>query len=224
MDTTTIEQRIITFTKWVPPDGGRPLHDTRSRYAERCWLPLLGPSTLLLLRFATETLLHCPHGAPVPFDDVASALGLGGRNGDGGPLRRTIARAEAFAMARSGANGTLSVRVTVPELSPRQLLRSPAAVRDAHAAFRIGAAPADPAARHAIRLGRALADLGESEAEIERQLLHWHFSASIARAAAHHASLPLPGTGSPPSRGASGQNGPHTGDPRSRTTAVSLRA
>src|ERR1700733_9647794 len=90
------ELNTITLAVWGSDERGRPIHDVRSAYVERCWLPILGPSTLLFLRFAVRLLDLSPDGVELDTTDLARSLGLGGRNGDGAPFRRVIDRAADF--------------------------------------------------------------------------------------------------------------------------------
>ncbi|HWD25223.1 MAG TPA: hypothetical protein VG368_07135 [Acidimicrobiales bacterium] len=164
------------------------MHDARSEYVERCWLPLLGPSTLLFLRFAASALEQGSDGVEFDLPDVARALGLGGRTSEGAPFRRMLIRAVNFRVARIERPGCVAIRRYLPEISSRQLARLPVAAADAHAMLRAGSNPRTPAVEHADRLARSLAALGESPREIERQLRRWRFSPAIAGIAAANAS------------------------------------
>jgi hypothetical protein len=174
------ELNTITLGVWRSDERGRPIHDVRSAYVERCWLPILGPSTLLFLRFAVRLLDLSPDGVELEVSDLARSLGLGGRNGDGTPFRRVIDRAVDFRVLSADAPSAYKVRRHLAELSPRQLLRATPLVRDAHDALRLDAVPVSPTTEHAHRLARTLAALGETPAEIERQLRKWHFSPTTA--------------------------------------------
>lgn len=186
----TRSAETITLTTWSMSTRGRPIHDARSEYVERCWLPLLGPSTLCFLRFAESALERSSDGAVCDLSDLARAVGLGGRTGDGAPFRRMLLRAVNFRVARLERPGHLAIRRYLPELTSRQLERLPPTAIDAHGKLRVGSTPRTPAVEHADRLAHALAALGESPSEIERQLRRWRFSPSIAGIAAANASVP----------------------------------
>jgi hypothetical protein len=182
----------ITLTVWQSETGNRPLHDARSPYVERCWLPILGPSTLLFLRFAVRALEREPSGAELDVVELARSLGLGGRTGDHAPFRRMLARATDFRIARVDDHNAVAVRRHLPELSKRQLEKAPVLVRDAHGALRRGVTPPDPTSEHALRLARALVALGEAPDEIESQLRRWRFSPAVASLSATTATSITP--------------------------------
>jgi hypothetical protein len=142
-------------------------------------LPIIGPSTLLFLRFAARALEREPDGVEVDVVELARSLGLGGR-ADHAPFRRMLARATDFHVARLDEHGRIAVRRHLPELSSRQLEKAPMLTRDAHAVLRHGVAPPDPTSDHALRLAKALVVLGENSDEIESQLRRWHFSPAVA--------------------------------------------
>ncbi len=106
-------------------------HEVRSRYVERFWLPVLGPSTVVLMRHLAELFDRAPSGTVINLTETARALGLGERPGKNAPLRRTIARAVDFGAAQLG-DQRLFVRRYLPPLSPRQVARLPEALRIAH--------------------------------------------------------------------------------------------
>lgn len=108
-------------------------HEVRGRYVERFWLPVLGPSTVVLLRHLADLFDGAPSGTVIDLAETARAIGLGERPGKNAPLRRTIARAVDFGAAQL-SNQRLLVRRCLPPLSPRQLARLPEGLRLAHAA------------------------------------------------------------------------------------------
>ena len=196
MNDDATSDQTIRIIAWRSAPVPRPTHDARSSYVERCWLPILGPSTLLFLRFAVDALEREPDGAVVPIAEIAGALGLRGRTGDVAPFRRTLERAVDFHMVRRLHSGTLAVRRHLPELSPRQLERAPRRSSAApHDELRLGSANRQsPTSAHALRLAKALAALGETPAEIELQLRKWRFEPATAYRSAERAD-PF---GSPP--------------------------
>ncbi|HUG86792.1 MAG TPA: hypothetical protein VMM13_19640, partial [Euzebya sp.] len=56
-------------------------HDPRSYYVERFWLPILGPSVVLLLRRAAYAFDVHPEGTAFDLDETARDLGLSYRGG-----------------------------------------------------------------------------------------------------------------------------------------------
>jgi hypothetical protein len=69
-------EHTLYVTPWTDPVLDKLGHDPRSPYTERYWLPILGPSTILLLRkLATELEQH-PTGYQLNTTQWAHELGL----------------------------------------------------------------------------------------------------------------------------------------------------
>lgn len=190
----------LTVQAWQDPIVDRLGHDPRSRYCELFWLPVLGPSTLCLLRHLVARLEVDPEACHIDLADTARAIGLGERPGRNGPFARTVARAVDFDMAR--LNGSvLAVRRRIPPLPRRHLARLPESARAEHERLVArgedrGAAPLEQKAR---QLALSLARLGEDTEATERQLRRWRFEADVARecarwatAVAQHPATQLP--------------------------------
>lgn len=118
--------------------------DPRSHYAERFWLPILGPSTMWLLRHFAWRLERLPNGADLVLADAARSVGLGDRAGRHAPLFRTLGRAIDFGMIRVEASATISSRRRLPLVSPRQLSRFPDSLRLCHERWARGANLSQP--------------------------------------------------------------------------------
>lgn len=99
-------------------------------YVERCWAPVLGPSSVLLLRRMPE-LFRSSADPIVPLDELGRSLGIGG-TGQQSAIRRTVDRLVQFRFASWSAPGELDVYTEVPPLGPRQLDRVPESTRGAH--------------------------------------------------------------------------------------------
>ena len=158
-------------------------HDPRSAYVERFWLPILGPSTVLLLRYLAAALDAAPGGFLLDLEETARALGLGVREGPHAPLARALRRAADFAMASEPEPGHLAVRRRMPSLSTRQVARLPASLQAAHARALGQGGSAEGVTVRARRLALSLLRLGEAEAGAEAQLLAWRFPPELARGA-----------------------------------------
>jgi len=182
----------LQICPWVDPMVDRLGHDPRSRYVERFWLPVLGPSTICLLRHLVGLLETEVTGRMIDLGETARALGLGERGGRGGPFGRTLSRAADFEMVRFDGP-VLSVRRRMPPLSRRHLSRLPEASRVEHE--RLVATGADRGPDEVLRKARQLAlslvRLGEDAEATERQLCRWRFDPTLARSCARWAaSLP----------------------------------
>lgn len=118
-------------------------HDARSEYVERFWLPILGPSATLLLRWSrVASSAYRDRGVEVgpsyPAAGIASELGLGAGPGPHAPLARTIGRLERFGLASLLPVGhgpwELRVRTHLAPLTRRQVDRLPEYLRAAASA------------------------------------------------------------------------------------------
>lgn len=123
---------VLQVRAWWDPDLALAGVDPRSLYAETFWLPLVGPSTLLLVRWAVHELGRHPDGFSVDAGDVAACLGLGSKVGPNSTVERTLARARRFHLAR-GDGELLEVRAHLPRLHAGQVSRLPARLQAAHA-------------------------------------------------------------------------------------------
>jgi hypothetical protein len=139
---TTVDR--LTVTAWWDPALAVQGLDPRSPYAERFWLGIVGPSTLLLLRRLARGLEEHPNGFRVSIADTARALGLGPGLGRNGPLNRTVDRACTFGLARRRAPDRLEVRTHLPPLTARQVAQLPEALRVAHDAWQRSQADGTP--------------------------------------------------------------------------------
>ena len=108
--------------------------DARSAYAETYWLPILGPSCLLIARRLVSWLEAEPDGFEISKTALASSLGLGTGVGRSAPIVRTLARLADFGLAH--VDDSYAVRAMFPALSARQITRLPDHLAAAHATDR----------------------------------------------------------------------------------------
>jgi len=156
-------------------------YDPRSAYVERFWLPVLGPSTTLLLRLLIDKLESSPKGLCIDIAESARALGLGERQGRHGPFLRSIARAIDFDMVRYLRPGVIGVRRSLPALSHRHLARLPESLQREHAnAVQLTGSTTDLMVRRGQQLALSLLALGESTQDAQRQLTRWSFDETLA--------------------------------------------
>lgn len=125
---------ILTFGAWQsdfvdahPQDH----HDVRTAYVEGFWLPMLGPSSLVMLRRLGRWLETEPC-VEVEVEAFAECLGLGRGSSEYAPIRRTLRRLVQFNIATSPAVDCWLVRTQLPTLTPRQVKRLPVKLRVAH--------------------------------------------------------------------------------------------
>lgn len=108
-----------------------------SRYLERCWGPLVGPSVVALVRRTHELTGLAGGDARIDCRDMAQLLGLKAsteltRNN---PIGKTLRRADTFRLARADLEaGTFALVDRVPLLTAYQCRRLPAWSQEQHLA------------------------------------------------------------------------------------------
>lgn len=210
--TTTDRLRIVA---WPDPVIDLLGHEPRSGYVERFWLPILGPTTTLLLRRLAAGFDGAPDGFDLPTLETAAALGLGSRGGRNSPFLRALGRAAKFKIIRLDLPDTLAVRRHVPPLTRTQVARLPEALRSEHEEWQAAVQPKpgiDHQRRRARRLALSLIELGEPDEAVERQLHRWQLHPAVAHEALTwardhrkqaEASAPTPSPAPAPARTAS---------------------
>jgi hypothetical protein len=183
----TLEDRL-RIVSWIDPLVDDLGHDPRSSYVEHFWLPVLGPTSLWLLRNIACSLDFNPQGSSLDLERTARQIGLGGHLGRHGPFRRAISRLCAFDLARFTAPRELAVRRFVPPLGRRHLMRLDPAAQEQHRLWLDGESRTDPSVTRlrwrARRLALGLVSLGDDYATVELELLGWHLHPALASDAA----------------------------------------
>lgn len=182
----TLPTDTIRIAPWPDPVIDRVGHDPRSSYAETFWLPVVGPSTFLLLRRLVAGLDEHPDGYDLALLDGAHALGLGAKGGRNAPFVRAIARSIQFRICNHDQHGTLTVRRRLAPLTRHQVARLGPALRDEHDAWQRSetARPTvEEMRRRARRLALSLVELGEPDEAIEHQLHRWKLHPAVAHEA-----------------------------------------
>jgi hypothetical protein len=106
-------------------------HHVTSLYVETYWLPVLGPSSIWLLRHASH---HLPAEGRyvVEAEVLGKCLGLDG-GGHHSALHRTLHRLVRFGAAVDDGNSVWRLRSHLAVLSRRQLARLPLVLQREHA-------------------------------------------------------------------------------------------
>jgi hypothetical protein len=184
----------LTIVPWPEPVIDTLGHDPRSLYAETFWLPILGPTALLLLRHLATRFDETPAGVELRVAETSQALGVGNREGSSSPIVRTLARLEQFEMACADPRSpTIAVRRNLPPVTRRQLGRLPMPLQRQHARLaevRLGEAPHAEARRRARRLALVLHERGDDDNQIERALASIGFHPAICHEAVRWARAP----------------------------------
>lgn len=122
------ERPVVGLVAWADPAAAAWGHDPRSAYAEHCWLPLLGPSTLWLHRRLVMRLEDRPDGVPVVVDELKVELGLPGSGAKHSPIVRAFDRLTGFGLGRI-TEGNFGVRLMLPPMPLRYQKRLPDALQ-----------------------------------------------------------------------------------------------
>jgi hypothetical protein len=161
-------------------------HDARSRYVERFWLGLLGPSTTWFLRLVAHHLDREPDGFCLDLRAAAASLGLGSPTSRHAPLQRVVDRTVRFGLARTAGTDGLDVRRRLPPLTRHQLAKLPAEDQEAHEEWQEQLLVNDrflEAQRRARRLALSLFEAGQDPDTVERELHRWQHHPALASAA-----------------------------------------
>lgn len=108
--------------------------DPRSRYVERYWLGVLGPTATWLLRRLASRLEEEPEGFELDVPATAAELGVPGGAGASKttPFLRSLQRCAHFGALDVGHDGTIRVRRKLPPLTRYQLARLPLHLQEEH--------------------------------------------------------------------------------------------
>lgn len=162
--------------------------DARSEYAETFWLPILGPSTLLLLRNIAQRFDTEPDGLTLNIAATADALGIGSRQGRNSAFHRSINRIVNFGMAQTIDDSTLAVRRLLPQLHSGQRRRLSPRNQRLHDRFVTErTAPTEEDTLRATKVAGTLLKLGDSPDLVEQQLIAWGVQPEVAKTAVDQA-------------------------------------
>jgi len=115
--------------------AGRGGFEPGHPYIELCYLPVIGPTSFVLLRRLGTQLARRPDGYEVDLASLARDVGLGESTGKSAPLRRSLDRLARFGLARWSDDGTYELATKLPALSPQQLSRLGPLPWEAHRHF-----------------------------------------------------------------------------------------
>ena len=131
--TINLEVLDLYPTEHPVPSVGRLGFPLDHPYLEQCWAPVVGPSSVALLRHCVARWQDAVP-ARAAGAELSAEIGLGGtRLTANGPLWRTMNRLERFGFLQLHHDGTeLRVYTHVPPVSGRQLDRLPPWSRSRH--------------------------------------------------------------------------------------------
>ena len=142
-------------------------HDPRAPYPERFWLPTLGPTAFLLIRYIAHRFDKAPEGFTLDLAETSRCLGLGERSGRNSPMARSLGRIIQFDLAAQDDGGALAVRRSVPPINRRHVRRLPPSAQEEHDAWaraHLTDPPLAAARRNARRTALLLLGLGDTRA------------------------------------------------------------
>jgi len=162
------------------PDG--PQFDPRSHYVETFWLPILGPSTLWLLRKVAERFDAEPDGFTLDLLEMSQALGIASKGGRNNPFHRAINRVVSFNMGATIDEQTIAVRRRMPALHGGQVRRLPPRLANLHEeTIRRHQHSLSEDQRRSETVALTLLQLGDSPDLVEQQLVSWGIDSVIAK-------------------------------------------
>ena len=174
----------IRITSWVDPMLDNIGYDPRSSYVEHFWLPILGPSSIWLLRRARSLLEMNPTGITLSCAELGGSLGLGDTKGRSSLLTKTVQRCVDFEVAKMTHEGSIAFRRRLAPLSVRQLQRLPKSIAELHPSVsREVEYEMSLETLRAERLAATLFELGETPDSIVIQLTKWNFSREVTESA-----------------------------------------
>jgi hypothetical protein len=175
--------KVLHVRPWPDEVLDRLGFDPRSSYVEDYWLPVLGPSTVLLMRRLAAGFEYCYEGFDLDLDETARSLGIGDRSGRHSPFVRAVNRTIQYNLSRLDGPEELAVRRRLPPLNAQMLRRLSPALQARHHAWQeeqFALPTGDQQLRRARQLALSLLELGEDYGTAERQLLRWRYPASLA--------------------------------------------
>lgn len=125
-----IEVALRPFTDYVVERQGFPV---RSEYVDTFWLPVLGPSSISLLRLVSYEFAAGGDAYVVESEVLGKRLGLGGV-GRRSPLFRTLDRLVKFSAGVKEGPSSWRLRTHLGTLPRRHLARLPLELQEAHGA------------------------------------------------------------------------------------------
>ena len=162
-------------------------YDPRAPYPERFWLPTLGPTAFLLIRYIAHRFDGAPDGFTLDLGETSRCLGLGERLGRNSPMARSLGRIIQFDLAAQHDDATLAVRRTIPPVNRRHVRRLPPSAQEEHDAWvrsHLSETPLAAMRRNARRTALLLLGLGETRPEVEHALGAAGFNPAVACEAA----------------------------------------
>lgn len=173
---------------WRDPAVDESGHDPRSQYAELFWLPILGPSTLWLMRSFAQRFDVEPDGFELDLAEASASLGIRSNGGRNNAFHRSIGRVVSFGMGRTIDDSTIGVRRLMPTLHAGQVRRLSPRLQRRHAdELSSRRSHVEEDRRRATEVASTLLRLGDSPDLVEQQLVTWGVEPRTATDSVNHA-------------------------------------
>jgi hypothetical protein len=119
--------KMLAFQPWNDPHFDRWGSEPRSSYVERFWLPVLGPSSIVLARNIMAAFDSNNGGYRINSAVQAGSVGLAP-----GQLRRVIERLVGFGLAKYCDPNTVALRTAWPLIGSSAIRQLPKAISQLH--------------------------------------------------------------------------------------------
>ncbi|MEX6429094.1 MAG: hypothetical protein ACYCWN_06550 [Ferrimicrobium sp.] len=119
---------LLSVIRWEVPHEQERWWPITSDYVQLLWLPVLGPSSIVLLQ-RLDLLIGTASRVCIRSEELAQSLGLGHTPTRGSLLNRSLDRCRDFHVLRELVPGLIEVPRELPPLSSRQLRRLPASLQ-----------------------------------------------------------------------------------------------
>ncbi len=124
MDVVQLIPAHAAIRPWVDPVVDRRGHDPRSRYVERYWLGVIGPTATWIMRRFADEFDRRPAGFTLDLEHTATSMGLSFSKGVNSPFGKALHRCVMFGLAQPLSDG-FAVRRRFPTVAQRHLRRLP---------------------------------------------------------------------------------------------------
>lgn len=176
----------VMIRPWLDPLVDEAGHDPCSRYVERFWLGVLGPTATWVMRRLATGLADAPDGFRIDLTTLAKTMGLSYNTERSSPFSKALQRCVMFGLMHQTAEG-FAVRRRVPTVAHRHLRRMPAALQHEHHAWASQSVQVDELAR-AHQIAMAMIDSGDDLDVVEHQLVALGVSSATASAVRDNAA------------------------------------
>jgi hypothetical protein len=128
---TTLDFNTSCWWFIEPSHTDADVHAAHSFYVEEMWLPVIGPTCTVILRHLS--LVIEAHGSScLSLEELAHSIGLGNGHGRSSAFARSVARLVGFELADVLGPTRLTVKTTVPWLTPSQIARLHPSLQSRH--------------------------------------------------------------------------------------------